>query len=80
MKRKIKQIIFFFELRSFGVCEWWAQKLGIQSDKVRLVVIYTSFLTFGSPLVLYFVMAWILEYKHYFKLQRSKPKSSIWDL
>jgi len=80
MRRKIKQIVFFFEMRSFGVCTWWARKLGIQTDKVRVGVIYASFFTFGSPIILYFFMAWILEYKHYFKLQRSKPKSSIWDL
>jgi phage shock protein C len=76
----IKKIIFFFEMRSFGVSEWWARKLGIQTDKVRLGFIYASFFTFGSPLIIYLIMAWILEHKHYFKLQREKPKTSIWDL
>jgi len=27
----------------------------------------------------YLIMAWILEHKHYFKLQH-KQKNSIWDL
>jgi len=80
MKRKIKQIVFFFEMRSFGVCEWFARKLGIQSDKIRLLVIYISFLTFGSPLIIYAIMAWGLEHKHYFKFQLRKPKTSIWEL
>jgi phage shock protein C len=78
--RFIQKIIFFFELRSFGVCEWWARKIGIASNKVRLGFIYASFFTLGSPLLLYLVMAWILENKHFFKLQRRKRRSSIWEL
>lgn len=75
----IQKILFFFELRSFGVCSWWAKKLGIESSKVRLGFIYTSFVTLGSPLVLYIAMAWILEHKHYFKFQK-KRRNSIWEL
>jgi phage shock protein C len=75
----IQKIVFFFEMRSYGVCEWWARKLGIRSTKVRLGFIYASFLTFGSPLVIYLAMAWILEHKHYFKLQARK-RNSIWEL
>lgn len=78
--RLVKKITFFFEMRSYGVCEWLARKLGIQTDKVRVGFVYASFFTFGSPLIVYLIMAWILEHKHYFKLQREKPKTSIWDL
>jgi phage shock protein PspC (stress-responsive transcriptional regulator) len=77
--RTIQKIVFFFEMRSFGVCSWWARKLGINISKVRLGFIYASFITMGSPLILYLAMAWILEHKHYFKLQR-KRKNSIWEL
>ena len=79
MKRFLQKIIFFFEMQSFGVCEWWAQKLGIRSNKVRLGFIYFSFCTLGSSVLLYLIMAWILEHKHYFKFQ-SKRKKSIWEL
>lgn len=65
-------------MRSFGVCDWWARKLGIKSSKVRLFFIYSSFLTLGSPVLIYLAMGWILEHKHFFTLRR-KPKS-IWDL
>jgi phage shock protein PspC (stress-responsive transcriptional regulator) len=75
----IQKTTFFFEMRSFGVCRWWATKLGIRIEKVRLGFIYASFLTFGSPLVIYVAMAWILEHKHYFKFQRAKRKS-IWEI
>jgi len=75
----IQKVIFFFEMRSFGVCRWWASKLGISSSKVRIGFIYSSFITLGSPLIIYLVMAWILENKHYFKFQ-AKKKTSIWEL
>lgn len=73
-----QKIILFFELRSFGVCEWWARKLGIKSSKVRLGFIYASFIALGSPLLMYLIMAWILEHKHYFKLK--SKRSTIWEL
>jgi phage shock protein PspC (stress-responsive transcriptional regulator) len=79
MKRLIQKITFFFEMQSYGVCGWIARKIGISTYKVRLGFIYFSFLTFGSPVLLYLILAWILEHKHYFKLQR-KRKTSIWEI
>jgi phage shock protein PspC (stress-responsive transcriptional regulator) len=79
MGKMIQKIIFFFEVKSFGVCTWWARKLGISSAKVRLGFIYASFIALGSPLLIYLIMAWILEHKHYFLFQRRK-RSSIWEL
>lgn len=75
----IQKIVFFFEMRSFGVCAWWARKLGISSSRVRIGFIYSSFIALGSPLLLYLIMALILEHKHYFKFQRRK-RSTIWEL
>jgi phage shock protein PspC (stress-responsive transcriptional regulator) len=75
----IQKIIFFFEMRSFGVSSWLARKLGIRTEKVRLGFIYASFIALGSPLLIYLIMAWILEHKHYFKLQ-PKKRSTIWEL
>jgi phage shock protein C len=77
--KTIQKIVFFFEMRSYGVCEWWARKLGISTSKVRIGFIYGSFIALGSPLFIYFSMAWILEHKHYFKFQR-KRRTSIWEL
>jgi phage shock protein C len=79
MKRFFQKVIFFFEMQSYGVCEWWARKLGINSTKVRLGFIYFSFIALGSPVLLYLIMAWILEHKHYFQL-KGKHKRSIWEL
>ena len=77
--RTIQKIIVFFEMRSYGVCSRLARKLGISSSKVRLGFIYASFVTLGSPLLIYLPMAWILEHKHFFKFQK-KRRSSIWEL
>ena len=74
--RTIQKVLFYFEMRSYGVCEWWALKLGIRTSKVSLGFIYASCIALGSPLFIYLGMAWILEHKHYFKL-KPKKRSSI---
>ena len=72
----IEQILTFFERQAFGVCSWWGEKLGIEISKVRLYFVYASFLTFGSPLLIYLIMAFILNLRNYMKSKRS----SVWDL
>ena len=75
----INRILFFFETKAFGVCQWWGNKLGISVGNIRLFFIYASFLTVGSPIILYFIMVFILDHKQYFKFRKSKRKS-VWDL
>ena len=74
-----RKILYYFEKRAFGVCEWWGDKLGIKVSKIRLFFIYFSFITFGSPIVIYLIMVFILEHKEYFKFRKKKRKS-VWDL
>jgi phage shock protein PspC (stress-responsive transcriptional regulator) len=73
------KITVWFEQQAFGVCEWWGNKLGIKSNNIRMYFIYLSFFTVGSPIIVYFVMAFVLEHKNAFKLNKIK-RSSIWDL
>lgn len=75
----IVKINFFFELKSYGVSTWIARKTGMDVSKVRLGFIYASFVTLGSPLLIYFPMAWMLENKHMFKFQKRKS-ASIWEI
>lgn len=72
----ISRIQAYFEKQAFGVCSWWGDKLGIKTSAIRLFFIYISFLTFGSPIVIYFIMAFVLEHKEFFKGRRQ----SVWDL
>lgn len=66
------------EKYAFGVCAWWGKKLGMRSITVRKAFIYLSFFTFGSPIIIYLIMAFILENKQYFKPVRKRP--SVWDI
>jgi len=43
-----------------------------------LFFIYASFIALGSPIIIYMVMAFVLEHKHIFKLQRRRK--SIWEI
>jgi len=76
--RLIQKILFFFEMRSFGVSTWWARKFGIKTHKVRLFFIYSTFATLGSTLLIYLPMAFILENKHLLGFKKKKP--TIWEL
>ena len=66
-----------FEKQVFGVCQWWGSKLSIKSSRIRMFFIYTSFMALGSPLILYLIMAFVLEHKDHFKGIRRKR---VWDL
>jgi phage shock protein PspC (stress-responsive transcriptional regulator) len=78
MKKLIQKIAFFFEMRSFGVSTWIARKLRIDVSRVRLFFIYFTFIGLGSPILVYLLMAWILEHKHIFKFQRKRK--TIWEI
>lgn len=62
----------------FGVCTWLGEKMGIKATTIRMYFVYLSFFTFGSPVIVYFVMAFLLENKDYFKPKKKRP--TVWDL
>ncbi len=64
----------FFEARAYGVCTYLGEKFDLSTHRVRNVFIYLSFLSFGSPLVIYLIVAFWLDLKSYLK-----RKSIIWD-
>jgi len=70
---KIKKHI---ENYAFGVCSYIGDKLNINSNIIRLYFIYVSFFTLGSPVIVYFIVAFWLNIKHYI----SSRKHSVWDL
>ena len=72
----IERIRTFFERQAYGVCEKLGTKLGIQSAKIRLFFIYASFLTIGSPIIIYMILAFWLELKNMVNHRRDR----IWDL
>lgn len=56
-----------FEKYGFGVCQYLGEKMGIKSSLVRLYFIYLSFMTLGSPLVIYLFMAFWVNVRKYVK-------------
>lgn len=74
----IDHIKTLFERQAFGVCEWWARKLNIKLEQVRLSFIYLSFITAGVHLVMYLVMAFVLSHKEQVKRPFSR-RSTVWD-
>ncbi|MBL7870753.1 MAG: PspC family transcriptional regulator [Cyclobacteriaceae bacterium] len=70
----VKAIQNFFEKQAFGVCAVLGEKMGIASSSIRLFFIYASFLTFGSPIIIYLSIAFILNMRSHIR-----KRSTIWD-
>ena len=66
------------ERQAFGVCAWWGDKLNVKTEQVRLSFIYLSFVTAGLNLVVYLVMAFVLQHKERIKRPLAK-RSSVWE-
>lgn len=64
MGEKVKN---FLEKYSFGVCNLIGSRLGIHATRVRVYFIYLSFVTLGSPVVIYLFVAFWLNIKRYLR-------------
>lgn len=76
INRLILWIKSFFERQAFGVCEWMGSWMKIRSSTIRMYFIYTSFLTIGSPVIVYLIMGFWMNVK---KLIRQR-RGGVWDL
>lgn len=63
----------FMELHAFGVCSALGEKLGIASSRIRMWFIYVSFLTMGSPILLYMILAFWMNIKDYILSVKRNP-------
>jgi phage shock protein C len=71
----IKRIQHFFEEHAFGVCTRLGEKLGVATSSIRLFFIYVSFLTFGSPLIVYLILAFVMNMRKHLR----RKNSTVWD-
>lgn len=71
----MKRLKDFLEWQAFGVCTSIGEKLGISTSRIRMWFIYISFLTMGSPVVIYMILAFWLNIKRYILSARRNP---IW--
>jgi phage shock protein PspC (stress-responsive transcriptional regulator) len=63
----------FIEWKLFGVCSAIGEKIGIAPSRIRTWFIYISFLTLGSPLIVYFILAFWMNIKKYILSVRRNP-------
>jgi phage shock protein PspC (stress-responsive transcriptional regulator) len=70
----VKRIQLFFEGQAFGVCTYLGEKLGVATSSIRLFFIYASFLTLGSPVIIYLSIAFVLNMRAHLR-----KRSTIWD-
>jgi len=74
----IKLVRKVLEKNVFGVCQWWGEKLGMRSSRIRLYFIYLSCVTVASPIIAYLIMAFVLEHKDLIK--EGFRRKRVWDL
>jgi phage shock protein C len=72
----MKRLQYFIESQAFGVCTALGEKLGFATSSIRLSFIYLSFLTFGSPVVVYLILAFWLNLRKHWRRERS----TVWDV
>lgn len=63
----------FVEWQAFGVCAAIGNRLGVATSRIRLFFIYVSFITMGSPLIIYMILAFWVNMKHYILNARRNP-------
>jgi phage shock protein PspC (stress-responsive transcriptional regulator) len=63
----------FLELHAFGVCTALGERFGIATTRIRMWFIYISFLTIGSPVIIYMILAFIRNIKNYVLAARRNP-------
>lgn len=63
----------FLESNAFGVCAYLGEKMGIASSRIRLWFVYISFLTMGSPVIIYMTIAFWMNIKQYILAAKRNP-------
>ena len=63
----------FIEWKVYGVCARIGEVLGIPAITIRKYFIYISFITMGSPVIIYVFLAFWMNVKHYILNARRNP-------
>jgi phage shock protein C len=67
---------YFFEQHAYGVCTRLGEKFGISTASIRLYFVYLSFITVGSPVIIYLILAFWMNIRRYLR-QRNNP--TVWE-
>ncbi|WP_339922718.1 PspC family transcriptional regulator [uncultured Cyclobacterium sp.] len=63
----MENIKLFFQERAFGVCSKLGEKLHFPIDSIRLFFIYSSFITLGSPIIVYVSLGMLMKIRTYLR-------------
>lgn len=74
MSELVTKIQHFFQGYAFGVCTMLGEKLGVATSSIRLFFIYATFITVGSPVIVYLALAFLLNLRKH--LRKRNP---VWD-
>jgi phage shock protein PspC (stress-responsive transcriptional regulator) len=69
----MNRLKYFIEWQVFGVCSAIGDKVGIASSTIRKYFIYISFMTMGSPVIVYLFIAFWMKVKKYIFNARRNP-------
>lgn len=69
----MKSVRHFIEWHIFGVCTAIGERLGIATSIIRKNFIYVSFITMGSPVIIYLFLAFWMNIKRYILNARRNP-------
>jgi phage shock protein PspC (stress-responsive transcriptional regulator) len=69
----VKDFRNIVEWKLFGICAQLGERLNISISRIRMWFIYISFLTFGSPIIIYFIIAFWVNIKKYILSARRNP-------
>lgn len=68
---------YLVESGFFGVCTKLGEKLNFSAGSIRLYFIYASFFTFGSPIIIYLVLAFWMEVRKHWRRNQSP---TVWEI
>ncbi|HLT72916.1 MAG TPA: hypothetical protein VKZ75_09705 [Cyclobacteriaceae bacterium] len=74
MNSAIMRIQHFFQGYAFGVCTMLGEMLGVATSSIRLFFIYATFITVGSPVIVYLAIAFVMNLRKH--LRKRNP---VWD-
>jgi phage shock protein PspC (stress-responsive transcriptional regulator) len=72
--KKIREIV---EMQAFGVCSAIGDRLGVATSRIRMWFIYISFLTMGSPVIIYMILAFTRNIKNYILAAKRNPLRNL---
>ncbi len=72
MQHWLKDLV---ERRAFSVCQYLGERMHLAPAEVRKYFIYASFITMGSPLIVYLFIAFWMNVRRYIR----RGKNVIWE-